>query len=86
MPDHGDRRYDRAALEWLARLAYERPGVVLEDLRSGLTALEALPYEPDAAKRQLADLCRRHRLENVIGLLSLTRTVRLGSEAPRQGA
>ena len=70
MADQRDHRYDRAAAKWLARLAYERPGVCLEDLRFGLAALEALPYEPNAAKRQLADLCRRHRLENAIGLLS----------------
>jgi len=70
MADHGDRRYDRAAAKWLARLAYERPAVRLEDLRLGLSALEALPYEPAAAKRRLADLCRRHRLEDVIGLLA----------------
>jgi hypothetical protein len=70
MADHGDRRYDRAAAKWLARLAYERPAVRLEDLRLGLTALEALPHNPAAAKYQLADLCRRHRLDNVIGLLS----------------
>ena len=69
MANHGDHRYDRAAAKWLARLAYERPGVRLDDLRFGLTALEALPYRPDAAKRQLADLCQ-HRLGNVIGLLS----------------
>ena len=70
MADHGDGRYSRAAAKWLARLAYERPSVRLDDLRFGLTALEALPYKPDIAKRQLAALCRRHRLENVIGLLS----------------
>ena len=70
MADHGDRRYDRAAAKWLARLAYERPAVRLEDLRLGLSALEALPYEPAVAKRRLADLCRRHRLEDVIGLLA----------------
>lgn len=69
MADHRDRRYERAAAKWLARLAYERPAVGLEDLRLGLTALEALPHNPAAAKHQLADLCRRHRLDNVIGLL-----------------
>jgi len=70
MAGHGDGRYDRAAARWLARLAYERPAVRLEDLRLGLTALEALPHNPAAAKRQLAGLCRRHGLDNVIGLLS----------------
>ena len=70
MADQGDRRYDRAAAKWLARLAYERPAVRLQDLRLGLSALEALPHNPAASKLQLADLCRRHRLDNVIGLLS----------------
>jgi hypothetical protein len=44
--------------------------VGLGDLRLGLTALEALQHNPIAAKRQLADLCRTYRLDNVIGLLS----------------
>ena len=69
MADHGDGRYDRAAARWLARLAYERPAVGLEDLRAGLAALEALPRAPAEARRLLAELCRRHRLDNVIGLL-----------------
>ncbi len=38
MANRGDLRYDRAAVRWLARLACERPGVGLEDLRFGLTA------------------------------------------------
>ena len=70
MAQGDDDRYDRAAARWLARLAYERPAVGLEDLRLGLTALEALPQNPRAAKGQLADLCRTHRLDNVIGLLT----------------
>ncbi len=64
-----DRGYDRAAAKWLARLALERPAVRLDDLQLALTALEALPHEPASAKQRLADLCARHRLENVIGLL-----------------
>ena len=69
MAAQGDRRYDRAAAKWLARLAYERPALGLSDLRLGLSALETLPRDAEAGKRRLADLCRRHRLENVIGLL-----------------
>ena len=69
MAERGDERYDRAAARWLARLAYERPAVLLDDLRLGLSALEALPQEPAPAKRQLGELCQRHCLENVIGLL-----------------
>jgi hypothetical protein len=69
MAEQADRQYDRAGVRWLARLAYERPAVRLEDLRLGLTALEALPDNPTAAKEQLGDLCRRHRVNNVIRLL-----------------
>ena len=64
-----DRGYDRAAAKWLARLALERPAVRLEDLQLALTALVALPHSPAAARQQLADLCARHRLDNLIGLL-----------------
>jgi hypothetical protein len=69
MADKEDDRYEQAATRWLARLALERPAAGLEDLRLGLTALEALPYNPSAAREVLADLCSRHRLENVVGLL-----------------
>jgi hypothetical protein len=43
--------------------------VRVDDLRLGLSALEALRQDPAAAKRKLSELCQRHRLENVIGLL-----------------
>ena len=41
-----DEAFDRAATRWLARFALERPAVGLEDLRLGLSALEALPFNP----------------------------------------
>jgi hypothetical protein len=38
----------------------ERPGVGLADLGLGLTALEALPDNRDAALTVLAEICARH--------------------------
>jgi hypothetical protein len=35
----------------------------LEDLRMGLIAFEAMPYNPTAARQTLAELCTVHRLE-----------------------
>jgi hypothetical protein len=69
MGDQADARFDRAATRWLARLVCERPAVGLEELRTALTALEALPYNPLAAREVLADICRRQGLGRVVGLL-----------------
>jgi hypothetical protein len=69
MADRRDEAYDRAATRWLARLVVERPAAGLADLRAGLGALEALPGDGAAARRQLAELCARHRLAGVVGLL-----------------
>ena len=55
-----DERYGRAAVRWLARLVCERPAVGLTDLGEGLTALEALPYNCDAAITVLRAICARH--------------------------
>ncbi|HEX4109401.1 MAG TPA: hypothetical protein VHX88_14790 [Solirubrobacteraceae bacterium] len=57
--------YDRAATRWLARFALERPSARLDDLRRGLYALEALPYNPQGARSGLRALCREHDLEQV---------------------
>ena len=38
----------------------ERPGVGLADLGLGLTALEALPHNRDAAITVLGEICARH--------------------------
>jgi hypothetical protein len=56
----GHEQADRAAVRWLARLALERPTVRLDDLRAGLAAFEAFPYNPDGARQALHQLCRRH--------------------------
>jgi hypothetical protein len=69
MGDQADVRFDRAATRWLARLVCERPAVGLEDLRTALTALEALPHNPLAARQVLAEICRRHDLRRVLRLL-----------------
>jgi hypothetical protein len=67
--DREDDAFERAATRWLARLIIERPAVGLEDLRFGLVALQALPTNASAARTQLAELCSRHRLDGVVGLL-----------------
>jgi hypothetical protein len=69
MADREDDAFDRAATRWLARLVVERPGVGLDELRAGLVALQALPTNAAAARRELAELCARHRLDGVVGLL-----------------
>ena len=56
-------RYERAVVRWLARLATEVPAVGIDDLREGLVAFEALPYNPVAAADTLAALCERHGLQ-----------------------
>ena len=56
-------RYERAVVRWLARLATEVPAVGIDDLREGLLAFEALPYNPAAAAETLAALCERHGLQ-----------------------
>jgi hypothetical protein len=55
-------RYERAVVRWLARLATEVPAVGIDDLREGLVAFEAMPYNPAAAAETLAALCERHGL------------------------
>ncbi len=70
MSQHADDEpYERAAARWLARLVTDRPDVELPDLKTALLALEALPYNPAAARHTLAEICDRHRLPTVVGLL-----------------
>jgi hypothetical protein len=66
MSDRDDERFERAAVRWLARLALERPAVGLGDLRDGLIAFEALPYNPDAARSALEELCERLGLRDAL--------------------
>jgi hypothetical protein len=69
MSSDDDERYDRAATRWLARFALERPSARLEDLRLGLHALEALPYNGPAAKQTICGLCEAHGLRRVADAL-----------------
>jgi hypothetical protein len=70
MSARDDERFDRAAARWLARFTLERPGVGLEDLRRGLSALRALPHDPSAARRALGGLCAEHGLVRAQRLLA----------------
>ena len=78
-------RYERAVVRWLARLAVEVPTVGIADLREGLVAFEALPYNPVAARESLALLCDRHGLARAAGRLRHGRPAGDGS-APRHHA
>ncbi len=69
MSSEDDERYDRAATRWLARFALERPSARLEDLQLGLHALEALPYNEDAARQTIRQLCEMHGLRRVADAL-----------------
>lgn len=60
MDARDDERYERAAVRWLARLVSEHPSIGLAELGLGLTALEALPHNRDAAVSVLAGICARH--------------------------
>lgn len=73
MAARDDDAFDRAATKWLARFALERPAAGLADLRLGLCALEALPYNREAARVTLCELCARHSLDDVVGLLATPR-------------
>jgi hypothetical protein len=47
MADQDEHRYPRAAARWLGRLALERPGVTLADVRLAAAACEVLPVQPE---------------------------------------
>jgi hypothetical protein len=67
MRRQGDRRFERGAVRWLARLSLERPEVTLAELRDAAAALIDLPSAQARAK--LADLGARLHLPNVSRVL-----------------
>lgn len=70
MSDKDDERFERAAVRWLARASLETPTMRLEDLRQGLVAFEAMPYNAAAARVTLAELCAAHRLDEAVRVLT----------------
>lgn len=54
----GDRKYERAAVRWLVRLAAEKPELQLRDLQLAVGALQAMPDRVDVALNVLTDLSR----------------------------
>lgn len=70
MSDQDDDRFERAAVRWLARASLDTPSMRLDDLRTGLVAFEAMPYNPAAARRTLAGLCAAHRLDGAVRVLT----------------
>ena len=72
MSDQDDARFERAAVRWLARASLETPSMRLEDLRMGLVAFEAMPYNHAAARRTLAELCSAHRLDEAVSVLRVS--------------
>ena len=69
MSARDDDRFERAGVRWLARLALERPGIGLGELRDGLVAFEAMPYNPAAARGTLAEMCERVGLPGAVRVL-----------------
>lgn len=65
-----DDRFERAAVRWLARTSLETPTMRLDDLRLGLIAFEAMPYNVGAARQTLAQLCAAHRLDGAVRVLT----------------
>jgi hypothetical protein len=70
MSEQDDERFERAAVRWLARASLSTPTMRLDDLRLGLIAFEALPYNPPAARQTLSQLCAAHRLDQAVRVLS----------------
>ena len=70
MSERDDARFERAAVRWLARTSLETPSMRLDDLRLGLIAFEAMPYNTGAARQTLAQLCAAHRLDGAVRVLS----------------
>lgn len=62
---HGEAGvYERACLRWLARFCTEADGLELEDVRTAVEALHAIPAGKTerTARETLEDLCERFRL------------------------
>jgi hypothetical protein len=70
MSAQDDDRFERAAVRWLARVSLETPSIRLDDLRAGLVAFEAMPYNPAAARQTLAQLCSQHHLDASVRVLT----------------
>jgi hypothetical protein len=81
MSAQDDARFERAAVRWLARASLETPTMRLEDLRMGLIAFEAMPYNPSAAQQTLAALCTTHQLDKAARVLS-----EAAASSPRRSA
>jgi hypothetical protein len=54
----GDRKFERAAARWLARLTLEKPELTLEEVQFAAGALAVLPRREDVAMRVLLELSR----------------------------
>jgi hypothetical protein len=67
----GDSRFDAGAVAWHARLAGHAPGLTLEDSERALKALgEVGGSSPEVGVLALRALCERHRLEDVVSVLT----------------
>jgi hypothetical protein len=54
----GSPKFEKAALRWLARLAFESDDVTLNDLQFAAAALAGLPRRPDSSMQVLYDVSR----------------------------
>ena len=55
--DSEPKRFQRAALRWLARFCVERPGATVADVRLAAGAFESMASDPDEALDTLRRLC-----------------------------
>lgn len=76
MADRDPELFRRAAARWVARFGLERR-VDVDELAIVLTAVRALPSNPDPARDVLSGVCRRYDL-TVAGLTANTGQARRG--------
>jgi hypothetical protein len=53
-----DRKFEKAAVRWLVRLAVETDDLQLRDVQLAAAALQALPARPESALLVLTELSR----------------------------
>jgi hypothetical protein len=52
------RKFERAAVRWLGRLALEKPRLTLEEAQLAVAALATMNKQPEASARILTELTR----------------------------
>jgi hypothetical protein len=60
--DQEPEQFEKAAVRWLGRFAFEARSATLADLKLAAQALGSMPVDADMAMEQLSSLCRRHHI------------------------